>query len=68
VAQRYPGLGYADVTGAGMATVVKIASRVKHAPEASDELLMAQGRAIGHEGMARALAESVRAMNRRLFG
>jgi hypothetical protein len=68
VAQRYPGLGYAEVMGSGMATVVKIASRVKHAPEASDELLMAQGRAIGHEGMARALAESVRAMNRRLFG
>jgi hypothetical protein len=68
VAQRYPGLGYAEVTGSGMETVVKIASRVKHAPEASDELLMAQGRAIGHEGMARALAESVRAMNRRLFG
>jgi hypothetical protein len=68
VAGKYPGLGYASVKGSGFKTTVYVASRVRHAREATDEHGKNELLSVTKEGIATAIYYTIKSMNKKLFG
>lgn len=65
---RFPNIGGARFSGTGSRMSLEIFTRVKHAREATDEGLFASATANAQEAFGKALGESLRALNRKLFG